>query len=159
MIRRNMRGERNTNRNVRKFIRILDMEIWDKIDEIMTLPEYEKSFNKVINEALFYGMDTLHKQLFFKEEFENEVSLKQKEESVKEIEKEREILSQIIRLLKEMIVNETINKSILCSLFQVKNLELNHKTISGQKFEDGFYRDTPNYLVHYELKALKDLKK
>lgn len=159
MIRRNMRGKRNTDRNVRKFIRILDMEIWDKIDEIMTLPEYEKSFNKVINEALFYGMDTLHKQLFSKEEFGNKVSLKQNEETNKVSDKESEMLSQIIRLLKEMIVNETMNKSILCSLFQVKNLELNHKTISGQKFEDGFYRDTPIYLVHYELKALKDLKK
>lgn len=154
-----MRGERNTDRNVRKFIRILDMEIWDKIDEIMTLPEYEKSFNKVINEALFYGMDMLHKQLFSKEEFENEVSLNKKEENNKEIEKESEMLSQVIRLLKEMIINETINKSILCSLFQAKNLELNQKQINGQKFEEGYYRDTPNYLVHYELKSLKDLNK
>lgn len=154
MIRRNMRGERNTDRNVRRFIRILDMEIWDKIDEIMTLPEYEKSFNKVINEALFYGMDTLYKQLFLKEEFETEVSLNKKE-----IEKEGEMFSQVIRLLKEIIVNETINKSILCSLFQTKNLELNQKQINGQKFEQGYYRDTPNYLVHYELKSLKDLNK
>lgn len=153
-----MRGERNTDRNVRKFIRILDMEIWDKIDEIMSLPEYEKSFNKVINEALFYGMDMLHKQLFSKEEFENVVSSKRNEEN-KKVEKENELLSQVIRLLKEMIVNVTINKSILCSLFQVKNLEVNQKGINGQKFEQGYYRDTPSYLMYYELKALKDLNK
>lgn len=154
-----MRGERNTNRNVRKFIRILDMEIWDKIDEIMTLPEYEKSFNKVINEALFYGIDTLHQQLFSKEEFGNKVSLKRNEETNQVSDKEREMFSQIIRLLKEMIINETINKSILCSLFQARNLEVNQKSINGQKFEEGYYRDTPNYLVHYELKALKELSK
>ena len=154
-----MRGERNTDRNVRKYIRILDMEIWDKIDEIMTLPEYEKSFNKVINEALFYGIDTLHKQLFFKEEFGNKVSLKRNEETNQVSDKEREMFSQIIRLLKEMIINETINKSILCSLFQARNLEVNQKQINGQKFEEGYYRDTPNYLVHYELKALKELSK
>lgn len=54
-----MRGTRNTDRNIRKFITIRDMDLWDKIDQIMTLPEYKNSFNKVINDALFFGLDLL----------------------------------------------------------------------------------------------------
>ncbi len=146
-----MRGERNTDRNTRKFITIKDINIWEQIDQIMTLPEYEKSFNKVVNEALFYGIEILFNEVFKIEkpkEEKKETPLKTDEES----------LSQIIRLLKEIIVNETINKSILCSLFQIKNLELNQKVVSGKKFEEGYYRDTPDYLIQYELKALKENK-
>lgn len=147
-----MRGIRNTNRNVRKFITIKDVNIWEQIDQIMTLPEYEKSFNKVINDALFYGIEILFNELFKIEKPkppENEMQSQNQEEQ----------LLQIVRLLKEMIVNETINKSILCSLFQVKNLELNKRIISGKKFEEGYYRDIPEYLIQYELKALKENEK
>ena len=47
-----MRGKRNTDRNTRKFISIPDTQKWEQIDELMAKPKYEKSFNKVINEAL-----------------------------------------------------------------------------------------------------------
>lgn len=146
-----MRGERNTDRNTRKFITIKDINIWEQIDQIMTLPEYEKSFNKVVNEALFYGIEILFNEVF---------KIKKPKEEKKEtpLKTDEESLSQIIRLLKEIIVNETINKSILCSLFQIKNLELNQKVVSGKKFEEGYYRDTPDYLIQYELKALKENK-
>ena len=46
-----MRGERNTDKNTRKFISISDMEKWEQIDELMSMPKYEKSFNKVINKT------------------------------------------------------------------------------------------------------------
>ena len=57
-----MRGERNTNKNTRKFISISDMGKWERIDELMSMPKYEKSFNKVINEALDYGLPLLLKE-------------------------------------------------------------------------------------------------
>ena len=73
-----MRGTRNTDRNIRKFITIRDMDLWDKIDQIMTLPEYKNSFNKVINDALFFGLDLLIKSLFevVEEETESETRVK-----------------------------------------------------------------------------------
>ena len=57
-----MRGERNTDKNTRKFISISDMEKWEQIDELMSMPKYEKSFNKVINEVLDYGLPLLLKE-------------------------------------------------------------------------------------------------
>lgn len=56
-----MRGERNTDRNVRKFITITDELKWEYIDRIMQRGEYKKSFNKVINDALDYGLPELLK--------------------------------------------------------------------------------------------------
>ncbi|MCM1296438.1 MAG: hypothetical protein NC311_12945 [Muribaculaceae bacterium] len=48
---------------VEKHIRITDNEISEQIERIMELPEY-KSFNKVITEALFYGVPMLTEKLF-----------------------------------------------------------------------------------------------
>ena len=56
-----MRGERNTDRNTRKFISIPDTQKWEQIDELMSMAKYEKSFNKVINEALDYALPLLLK--------------------------------------------------------------------------------------------------
>lgn len=153
-----MRGTRNTDRNVRKFITITDMGLWEKIEEIMTLPEYEKSFNKVINDALFYGLEELHRRLFERVEEttvgQTEVKTVRRVDGVNE-----DYFSEVVKLLKEIILNETINKSILCSLFEAKNIELNGERVSGKNFREGKFRDTPDYLSKYELRALRDLQK
>ena len=38
--------------------------MWEYIDKIMTHPDYDKSFNKVINSALLFGLPELYKRLF-----------------------------------------------------------------------------------------------
>ena len=153
-----MRGERNTDRNARKFITITDMSLWEKIEAIMEIPNYSKSFNKVINEALFYGLPILYKKLF--ETVTEEVEGEKPVQLVRRIDGANEAyFVDIVRLLKEVILNETINKSILCSLFEAKSLELAGRKINAQSFKDGKFRDTPDYLMAYELKALKDLQR
>ena len=90
------------------------MDLWDKIDQIMTLPEYKNSFNKVINDALFFGLDLLIKSLFevVEEETESEtrVKLVRKRDGVNE-----EYFGRVINRLEEILLGVTINKSILCS--------------------------------------------
>ena len=41
----------------RRYIRIRDQTLWEKIDRIMEEEKYRKSFNKVINDALYFGLD------------------------------------------------------------------------------------------------------
>lgn len=150
-----MKGERNTDKNNRKFITIRDMSIWEQIDKLMTLPRYQKTFNGVINDALFFGLPELIKVQFGevepppKKQFHN-YGATSKEDG--------EFYAQTIRLMKEIILNAIINKSILSSLFGAKNQELKGKTVSGTAFERGGFRDTPEYLEDYEIRALKELR-
>ena len=48
---------------VEKHVRITNTDISDQIDRLMELPEY-KSFNKVVNDALFYGLPKLTESIF-----------------------------------------------------------------------------------------------
>lgn len=158
--RRDMRGERNTDRSVRKFITIRDTELWEKIDKIMEEPKYAKSFNKVINDALYYGLDELMRHLF-----EPEETVEEEQERVLEKKLLRRAggvnetyFMDIERQLKEVILNVTINKSLLSSLFNAKARELERKSVSGGKFTDGRYSETPEYLSIYELAGIRDLR-
>ena len=155
-----MRGERNTDRSVRKFITIRDTELWEKIDKIMEEPKYAKSFNKVINDALYYGLDELMRHLF-----EPEETVEEEQERVLEKKLLRRAggvnetyFMDIERQLKEVILNVTINKSLLSSLFNAKARELERKSVSGGKFTDGRYSETPEYLSIYELAGIRDLR-
>lgn len=128
------------------------------IDKLMTLPEYKNSFNKVIADALDFGLPLLVKSYF--EVVEETVDDYIETKTVRKIDGVNEdIFYQIVKLLKEVILNATINKSILCSLFEAKSMELNHEKVNAKKFTDGAFRDTPDYLVPYELRALRDLRK
>lgn len=133
------------------------MELWGIIDKLMEQAAYKNTFNKVINDALDYGLPVLYNLYFGLPQEENS------EDIIEPIKKTNEIIDefswQVVRLLKEIIINETINKSLLCSLFQAKSLELNGKAISGKKFEEGSFRDTPNYLTNYEMRSIKDIRK
>lgn len=147
-----MRGIRDTDRNHRKFITITDTELWDKIDKIMTLPAYKKSFNKVINDALFYGLDSLYQSLFGTPQVITDIETKQEES-----ENSAEYYTQIIRLLQEIILNENINKSILCSLFEAKSMDLRGERCRAERFDSGRYRETPECFVMDELRMLKEI--
>ena len=152
-----MRGERNTDKNTRKFISIPDMDKWEQIGEIMQNPKYEKSFNKVINEALDYGLPLLLKEV------RGEISYQPIEEE-KYNEKELElyygldeIIMTMVELTQEMVLSETICKSLLCSLFNQKVKELDKKTLMGKMLAAGEFRDTPEYLEGYERREIRKL--
>ncbi len=136
----------------RRYIRITDLNLWEMIDRLMSLEEYSKSFNKVINNALFIGLPLLVQNHFGTEEQEPEV---QPTKSIFE----EDYIVQVIRLLKEIVLNETINKSILCSLFNLKVQDESLGLKTKEKLEKGGFRDTPEYLSIYEIKGLKDLRK
>ena len=150
-----MRGVRNTDRKIRKFITITDDDLWDMIDQIMTTPEYKSSFNKVINEALFIGLPLLHEKLFGKVRLEQNVNPQMRDgDPVTEL----DCFEEIIRLLKELILNVTINKSLLSSLFNVKNLEMNGIKIPAINFSKGAYANTPDYMEDFENNGLNKIR-
>lgn len=148
-----MRGERNTDKNVRKFISIHDDKKWEQIEKLMTLPHYEKTFNKVINDALDFGLPLLIKAEFGEIDEEMEEKIYSAVHS-----KDEEFYGQVVRLFGEVIMNLNINKSILSSLFEAKRLELTHRPVSSEAFETGCFQDTPKFAEEYELRTLRSLK-
>ena len=148
-----MRGERNTSKNTRKFISIPDEKKWEQIERIMSLPQYEKSFNRVINNALDYGLPLLIKAEFGEIDEEAEEKIYSTVHS-----KDEEFYGQVIRLFKEMIMNQVITKAIVSSLFEAKLLELEHKPVSAEAFKTGCFQDTPQFAEDYEMRTLRELK-
>ena len=152
-----MRGKRNTDRNTRKFISIPDTQKWEQIDELMAMKKYEKSFNKVINEALDYGLPLLLKESKGEVTYESEEE-KYDEKQVEMYYKLDELLMEIVNLLEEVIVNEIINKSMVSSLFNERVRELRDTSTSGKILAEGLLRDTPKYLENYERSELRRLR-
>ena len=150
--------QRKTENRQRRYIRITDEDMWAKIDKIMTLEKYSKSFNKVIVDALYFGLDDLISRLFetveVVEEKPVETRLVRRVDGVNE-----EYFSEIVKLLKELIIDVTINKSILCSLFNEREKSLNRGNVSGKKVAEGRYAETPDYLSDYEIRSLRSLRK
>lgn len=147
-----------TDNRMRRYIRITDGDMWAKIDKIMTLDKYSKSFNKVIIDALYFGLDELIARLF-----ETVEEVEDKPAGTKLIRRvdglNEEYFSDIAKLLKELIINVTVNKSILCSLYNERARALNKESVSGKKFEEGRYAETPDYLSDYEIRSLRSLRK
>ena len=147
--------EEMEDRRQRRYIRIRDADMWNKIDKLMTLPKYSKSFNKIANDALYYGLDELLRRNF--ETVEEHAGQEQK--FVRKIDGLNESFYwDIVKLLKEIIVNETINKSLLCSLFNTWVPELSGKDVSRKKFQEGRYSETPSYLSDFEIQGLRELR-
>lgn len=144
----------------RRYIRITDAESWRLIDKISQDEVYSKSFNKIINDALFYGLPILYEKLF------GEATLSVEEPSIAPPSQRKsrsrldeEILNVIVRLLRETVLNVTINKSILSSLFHGKYLEYKGCNVDATRFENGLISDTPDYLNDYEIAGLKKLRR
>ena len=64
---------------------------------------------------------------------------------------------QLIRLMKEMLANEVITKSVVCSLFNERAAALQDGKSDVDSLVKGFYQDTPDYLVNEEIRMLKDV--
>ena len=147
--------EKHQKIGVQRHIRIADSEMIEQIERLTKLPGYE-SANKVINEALFYGMPILYEKLtggmVTEEEKENLVAPRKSEST------DEEFYATLTRLLSETVLNVAINKSILSSLFNFIS-----ETFQGEeiikKFNDGKLADTPEYLEQFEAEGIKNLRK
>lgn len=141
---------------IEKHIRITDSELTDKINLLMKMPGYE-NFNKVINEALFYGLPILAEKICgdaVTQEERTALTIPQKSGS-----REEKFYALAVRLLRETVLNATINKSILSSLYNLMNDMLDPKSETTKQFESGLMSDTPAYLERYEAEGIKKLRR
>lgn len=150
-------------RVVKKYITIDDESIWELIDKIMQTKEYSKSFNKVINHALKFGIATLYEKVFINnnksdvEEIENvDIQNIMKTPEEKQIE---DYMKEIVSLLKENMVYLSITKSTVSTLFNVKVREIDGDVIHKDNVLDGSLRQTAKYLEGYEKYALSKKNK
>ncbi len=148
-------AEKKEKIGVEKHIRITDEETNRQIDRVLELPEY-KSFNQVVNDALFYGLPILCEKLFGETELSEETA-PPSDRKINRLEDKH--FQTMIRLLKETVINVTINKSILSSLFHGKCLEYKDCRVDAENFENGVISDTPDYLYEYELEGLKKMRR
>ena len=141
----------------RRYIRIRDSDMWKKIDKLMTIPKYSKSFNKIANDALYYGLDELIRRNF--ESVEARESRTGQIQHMRRADGTNEAYFwEIVKLLKEVLLNETVNKSLLSSLFNTWVPEMSGKDISREKFKQGRYAETPDYLSAFEMSSLRELR-
>lgn len=145
-----------TDNRCRRYIRIIDEDSWRMIDEISTYGGYN-SFNKIINDALFYGLPILLDKVgggMVTEEERNSLIQPRTNGSTQE-----EFYATLTRLLKETVLNVAINKSILSSLYNfISDKYLGEQCII-QKFNNGLLADTPEYLEQFEAEGIKNLRK
>lgn len=147
------RKSTQTDKRARRYIRITDDGKWAQIDKLSELNKYGNSFNRLINDALDYGLPQL-----IKAEFGEIDKIEQVRSETQTNSKDEEFYGEVIRLLGEIIVNATVNKSMLSSLFEARRLELKGRAVSGDAFERGAFQETPRYIEDYELRALRELR-
>lgn len=141
---------------VQRHIRIADSEMIEQIERLTKLPGYE-SANKVINEALFYGMPVLCEKLLggaVTEEEKETLIAPRKSGSTDE-----EFYAVATRLLKETVLNVAINKSILSSLFNFICDKYSDERNIIKEFNTGLLADTPEYLGSFEAEGIKKLRR
>ena len=134
-----------------KFITIDDEKKWELIREIATVKRYESSFNAIVNDALAFGLPELHKRLFDKVQLDGE-------EKAVSVPKEYSVDAfylELIRLMKENIANQVVEKRLICSIFNLLSLWADG-TRSGENFRKGFLKDTPDFIVKDEARLLKE---
>ena len=100
-----MGSVKNTDKKTRKFISIPDMEKWELIDKLAELPKYEKSFNKIINDALDYGLPLLIKAEFGDIK-DNAKSIQMTENEIKLISGQKPILTKAKKSVANFKVRE-----------------------------------------------------
>ena len=151
-----MADNKITDNRCRRYIRITDEESWRLIDEISTHDGYN-SFNKIIKDALFYGLPVLRDKVVggtVTEEERNSLIQPRTSGSTQE-----EFYAVLTRLLSETVLNITINKSILSSLFNFISEKYSGEQGIIQKFNNGLLADTPEYLEKFEAEGIKNLRK
>ena len=141
---------------VQRHIRIADSEMNEQIDRLTKQPGYE-SANKVINEALFYGLPILAEKIC------GETVTREEREALTAPRKigsrEEKFYAVVVQLLREAVLNVTINKSILSSLYHEKSEEIAKDRDRANRFDSGLMSDTPEYLERYEEEGIKKLRR
>lgn len=143
------------------YFQLFDEDKWLMIDRLMELPKYSKSRTSLINRALDYGLPKLIEEEFGTVGLCEEVSescevMAPSVPVVVETIPDKKIV-EIVRLLKEIAMTTNISKSIACSLFNTESRALKGKKPTAEAFDKGDLRDTPGYLVKYEIDELKAL--
>lgn len=141
---------------IQKHIRITDNGITEQINRVMELPEY-KSFNQVMNDALFYGLPILCEKLFGEVTLSEETAPPSQRQNFGGLDEKS--FNVIVKLLKETVLNATINKSILSSLFHDLGRINKALNINSELYEQGLMSDTPDYLHDYEISGLKKMRR
>ena len=141
---------------IEKHIRIADEEINRQIDRVLELPEY-KTFNQVVNDALFYGVPVLCEKLFGEAILSEDAAPPSQRQSFVGLDEKG--FNVLVRLLKETVLNVTINKSILSSIFHDLKQVNKVLEIDGDLYEHGLMSDTPDYLHEYETDGLKNMRR
>ena len=141
---------------VQRHIRIADSELNAEIERLMQQPGYE-SANKVINDALYYGLPILTEKIFGGAVTEEErLALSKPRESGS---KEEEFYAVATRLLKETALNAAINKSILSSLYNFVSDVIDPHTKEAKNLNSGLMSDTPEYLEQFEAEGIRNLRR
>ena len=148
--------EKNQKIGVQRHIRITDSELNAEIERLMQQPGYE-SANKVINDALYYGLPILTERIFGGSVTEEErLALSKPRESGS---KEEEFYAVATRLLKETALNAAINKSILSSLYNFVSDVIDPHTKEAKNLNSGLMSDTPEYLEQFEAEGIRNLRR
>ena len=148
-----------TDKRVSRYIRITDDLKWEYIDRIMQRGEYRHSFNKVINDALDYGLPQLLKVAYGETEEDGLPSTEPQvvTHEIKFI--DEELAAEIVDLLEEVLLNALLTKSIVASLFNERVKQLGGCSVKPQVFERGDFRDTPSYLAEHEKMIMDRINK
>lgn len=155
-----MRGVRNTDRYARKFITIIDEFKLENIARLMEKDEYKDDFNKVINDALDYGLPQLLKVAYGEIEEDGLPSTEsQANSNIVVITGDDKKIDEIIDLLEEILLNITLTKSMTASLFNEKTKRLGGQTVKPDSFQSGVLSTTPPYLAEHERMVLNRVSK
>lgn len=150
--------------DIHRTIRIWDKDSIDFIAKIQELPQY-KSANLVINDALMRGLPILYKELFGgEEESEEEWEPPAFPEELTQqppMCPDREFCWTATLLLKEINLNELLNKQMLSGIFRF--LALIAEGTTGEEFAKlltaGKLGLTPDCLSKQEAEGLKAISK
>ena len=150
--------------DIHRTIRIWDKDSIDFIAKIQELPQY-KSANLVINDALMRGLPILYKELFGGEEESEEEweppAFPEEPTQQPPMCPDREFCWTATLLLKEINLNELLNKQMLSGIFRF--LVLIAEGTTGEEFAKlltaGKLGLTPDCLSKQEAEGLKAISK
>ena len=141
---------------VEKHIRITDSDLADQINSLMKNGGYG-NFNKVIGDALYYGLPILREKLVGGGVSEEErLALSNPRESGS---REEEFYAVATRLIREIALNVAINKSILSSIYNFIYEIADPRSKEAKAFYGGRMSDTPEYLEEFETEGIKTVRK
>lgn len=147
--------------NASIYIRLRDEDNWQIIDRLMMLPQYQTNRAKLINDALSIGLPVLLEQRFGKVIYKEEQEptfVKTENPSDEKLAKAIDPrMTEIVSLLTEIVINTSLGKTMLCGLYNAKEMELNGGGIYPEKFSRGQYNSTPDCLSEAEIDMLKEI--